>query len=197
MKIGLDIKLGIFVVLLFAVVIALCVSWKPLTFAWHTSRLHSKNTAAVVSSFNALIAREEAGKKAIIAELGCGMEEIDFIVMCREDPDGKIDYDEMLDCPLSIAAKNNYYHAARFLIGRGAKLNPGTENGVRPLHYATVMGNLEIVELFIENGADVNACADWHYTPIDCAKTNEVVSLLRAHGGRRVSELKKSGIAER
>jgi ankyrin repeat protein len=65
-----------------------------------------------------------------------------------------------------------------------------------PLHYASVMGHKEIVELLIDNGADVNLKCSTGDTPLDWAMNfnhTETADLLRKHGGKTGEELKAEG----
>ena len=62
-----------------------------------------------------------------------------------------------------------------------------------PLHYASVMGHEEIVELLIDNDADVNLKCSTGDTPLDWAMNFnhiETASILRKHGGKTGEELK-------
>jgi ankyrin repeat protein len=65
-----------------------------------------------------------------------------------------------------------------------------------PLHYASVMGHEEIVELLIDNDADVNLKCSTGDTPLDWAMNFnhiETASILRKHGGKTSEELKAEG----
>ena len=57
-------------------------------------------------------------------------------------------------------------------------------------------GRKEIADLFIANGADVNAKGADGRTPLDWAikyKRTEIAALLRKHGGKTGEELKAEG----
>jgi ankyrin repeat protein len=65
-----------------------------------------------------------------------------------------------------------------------------------PIHDAAKRGDLARVELFIANGADVNAKDGIGKTPLDRAIRNdetETADLLRKHGGKTSEELKAEG----
>jgi len=69
-----------------------------------------------------------------------------------------------------------------------------------PLFMAAAWGHKEVVELFIANGADVNATDDGGKTPLDEAThpdnpnaSAEIADLLRKHGGKTSEELKAEG----
>jgi cytohesin len=73
-------------------------------------------------------------------------------------------------------------------IAAGADVNANDDGGWAPLHYAALSGRKEIVELLIDEGADMNA-NEMHgnNTPLDLALSldwPEIVDLLRKHGGK-------------
>ncbi|MDB4805300.1 ankyrin repeat domain-containing protein [bacterium] len=65
-----------------------------------------------------------------------------------------------------------------------------------PLRLAAQYNQLEVVELLIAEGADVNAKDDFGRTPLDLAiqKSHpEIADLLRKHGVKTGEELKAEG----
>ncbi|WCR57690.1 MAG: Phosphocholine transferase AnkX [Wolbachia endosymbiont of Ctenocephalides felis wCfeJ] len=109
--------------------------------------------------------------------------------------------------PLHSAAVSNTGNIAKLLIDMGADINAKNDDNKTPfelackngktevasflatvqdnrhrtaLHYAAQEGNLKLVGLLIEKGADVNAKDNEGKTPLDLAKANhiEIVSLL-------------------
>jgi ankyrin repeat protein len=64
-------------------------------------------------------------------------------------------------------------------------VNYSYEGGFTPLMHAAHAGNLELVRLLLENGADPNAKNGEGKTPLMFARENgraEVAELLRKHG---------------
>jgi len=125
------------------------------------------------------------------------------------------------DTSLWEAAMFGEIEAAKKAIADGANVNAKKEDGQTPLHSAVVAaldsGDNKVIELLIENGADVNAkiVSGRHQgmTPLDITgslseaatltkrlrelqgKTDDipVADLLRKHGGKTGEELKAAG----
>jgi ankyrin repeat protein len=76
----------------------------------------------------------------------------------------------------------------KILISGGADVNvKDRRRGATPLHLVVFRGNKELVELLIQNGADVNAIGDQGETPLGLAKQlehSEIVELLQKHGAK-------------
>jgi ankyrin repeat protein len=75
-------------------------------------------------------------------------------------------------------------------------VNAKGEKGETPLHGAAFTGRMEVVELLIENGADVNAKDEDGGTPllyVTLSGHKETADLLRKHGGKTGEELKAEG----
>ena len=100
--------------------------------------------------------------------------------------------------PLYLAAQEAQKEIAVLLIANGADVNAKNKYGDTPLHCAATK---EIAELLIANGADVNAKEVDDLTPLDWAAhphnpnadAEEIVDLLRKHGGKTGEELKAEG----
>ena len=99
---------------------------------------------------------------------------------------------------LHIAAINGDYQVAKSSIDRGASVHERDYCGWQPLHEACNYGNLSIVELLLDRGADINDpggpdCGGM--TPLHDATQNghvEIVKLLIARGAS-VSQSNKDG----
>ena len=61
----------------------------------------------------------------------------------------------------------------------------GGEYGWTPLHYAAVRNSLEVAELLISSGAEVNVKTNGGETPLHKAVSQKMVELLQIHGGAR------------
>lgn len=91
---------------------------------------------------------------------------------------------------LDLAAWGRRGNMARFLVAKGIEVNSKNRN-ITPLHRAARNGSLEITELLISNGADVNAKGEDGKTPLfnavilrppyDSAQKS-ILNLLAEHG---------------
>ena len=99
---------------------------------------------------------------------------------------------------LHLAAINGDYQVAKSSIDKGASVHERDYCGWQPLHEACNHGNLSIVELLLDRGADINDSGGPHCratTPLHDATQNghvEVVKLLIARGAS-VSQSNKDG----
>ena len=94
------------------------------------------------------------------------------------------------DRALRKAANEGNIVAVKQHLAAGTNVNAKLQGGWTPLHLAVQEGHMEVVELLIANGADVNAVdvlLGW--TPLDYAE-GETAALLRKHGGKTGEELK-------
>ncbi|QEY25317.1 ankyrin repeat domain-containing protein [Neisseria zalophi] len=62
----------------------------------------------------------------------------------------------MDDTVLHIAARNNYLNDALIFLQNGALIDIKGDLGYTPLHYACMFGNIEMVRLLLDNGANKN-----------------------------------------
>lgn len=92
--------------------------------------------------------------------------------------------------PLSAAVEFGHDDIARFLLERGA--NPRWEERDAPrgtsVHSASRLGNLEMVKLLLEYGADPNEEIDSAASPVAFAATPEIRSLLESYGGEPIQD---------
>jgi len=83
------------------------------------------------------------------------------------------------------------------LLDAGVNVNARNESGLTPLHFATSVGNADIIKLLIEAGANVNARSEDGDTPLhDAARYGNadiVKALLEAGAG--VNERNEGGVA--
>ena len=95
------------------------------------------------------------------------------------------------DISIHDAVKKRNITAVKQHLADGVDVNAGNVFGTTPLHFAAWVGHKEIVELLIENGANLNAKIVsgpiQGSTPLDLAtlfNRSEIADLLRKHGGK-------------
>ena len=86
------------------------------------------------------------------------------------------------------AAQQGNIEAVKQHLAAGADVNmKGDQRRQTPLHDAAASGHMEVAELLITNGANLNAKSVIGETPLDAAvnfKQTEIANLLRKHGGK-------------
>ncbi len=114
----------------------------------------------------------------------------------KPDPDA-IARANSLRTPLNLAVENGHADVAALLVDAGADVNAGGE-WYSPLYSAILFGDKGLVELLLAHGASVNDAvriqdrsvfAGFRYArPVEVAqiiRRDDLVALLRAHGGRQ------------
>ena len=79
-----------------------------------------------------------------------------------------------------LAIENNDAKAVNILIKAGVNVNICTEDGLYPIHIASIHGFQSIIEALVEAGADVNQQTDdlfWN-TPLHLSSTLQVWNVL-------------------
>ena len=82
MKLSLPLKLGIGVVLLFAVVITACLLWTPVRIRYYISELNSSNIDKRIAAIDGLISIGDKGKEELITEFPDGREAALLLLTC-------------------------------------------------------------------------------------------------------------------
>ena len=95
------------------------------------------------------------------------------------------------DRALLEAARDGNIEAVRQHLAAGADVNVNDQRGYggsTPLHVAAQEGHNQVIELLIDNGANVNAKRSDGATPLDWAEDEpKIADLLREHGGKHGS----------
>ena len=68
------------------------------------------------------------------------------------------------------------------LIESGADVNLADNAGLTPLHYASVLQALPIIENLVDNGADVNAVTRFNVSPVLMCQNDDLVIYFLNHG---------------
>jgi ankyrin repeat protein len=108
--------------------------------------------------------------------------------------------------PLHKASSDGLTELAELLLAHKADVHARTDAGLTPLHQAAFSGHKELTELLLAHKADVNARSVVRWTPLGVAldrrqrfarsldpaereahlrRYDEVIAVLRRHGGRR------------
>ena len=99
-------------------------------------------------------------------------------------------WDMYISQGLSIGAvRTGQLDVAELLLAHKADVNAKADDGRTPLHLAVEAGHKNMVEWLLAHKADVNAKTDSGQTPFELAinawqKNQEIVELLRPHGGK-------------
>ena len=102
--------------------------------------------------------------------------------------------DKHYNTPLIICAIKGHYEVARYLVEQGAYIDHEGKDGQTALMHAAVNfdreSNLDVVELLVSNGADINLMDKYNRTALDYAGTQEIKDYLVSQGAMKGSELK-------
>lgn len=97
--------------------------------------------------------------------------------------------DVMENSPLFDAVSMNHYEVAEELINKHANINLySIKDEVAPIHLAVKNGNLQMVKLLVENGADITINSPKYGSPIELAKKNNernIINYLTSREKRR------------
>ncbi|MHC4662712.1 MAG: hypothetical protein ACYS8W_13610 [Planctomycetota bacterium] len=162
----LPLKLGIFVVLLFGIVIAACLLRTLLRVRYYCAMLESENPEKRVAGVDGLLGMGKKGVNALALELDGGSKAAELVETYWQTDNGALD---ALYHPLHAAARNTYVVAAQLLLDKGVGINSCTswetrDGGVWKKHYGP--------------------------TPLDVTEDKGMIAFLRSHGGKTSSELK-------
>lgn len=107
------------------------------------------------------------------------------------DPDSRMGAGD--NTPLMHVASEGDVEIMTILLQYGADSNSKNDHNERPLGFACAWNQLRAAELLLQHGAEVNALEENVCTTyLDWATTsqhNELIELLRSHGGLRYGEL--------
>jgi len=164
MKLSMPVKLGIAVVLLFAVVIAICLLWTPLKIRYYMRQVRSEKGERLKTAVSKLAALGNRGLQALSNEAVKGKEEIEFLL-------NHMDYihkpvPNTFRNALQLAAWDGYPYAARKLIDMGAEVDWRDSGGGTSLHIAAWCGNKNVAVVLIDRGANISATKENGWTPL-------------------------------
>jgi cytohesin len=126
------------------------------------------------------------------------MKAVELLLAGHADPNTHVDSHNHRDpapaTPLQYAAELGNRRVASILIAAGARINEKGPAGRTALHYAK--GQLDLIQLLIDKGADVNARDVDGVSPLDEAAWYgflDTVAILLAHGARLNESEPKTG----
>lgn len=95
--------------------------------------------------------------------------------------------------PLGLACFFGHQEAARYLLGMGADVHQRANNAqkVQPIHAASAGNHLEIVQMLLAHGADVNATQEGGFVPLHSSAQNgnlAMTKLLLQHGADKTAK---------
>jgi len=176
----LPIKLAIFVILLFALVITTCLLWTPLKIRYYANKLRSHNPKERVVAVDELLAMGNKGRDALVSGIEGGEDEAKFLAKYWEKPDTIVG--KLRLSPLHVASENGHGDAVSLLIAKGHDVN--NRRLVLELTNGSLMpGKGGYPSKMISQMKDI------YITPLDLAKSDKMKFLLRSHGAKKEQEL--------
>jgi len=82
------------------------------------------------------------------------------------------------------AAYKGMVEVVELLLDGGADINYFDGDRNTALNFAARGNQISIAKLLLQRGCDANLSTERNYTPIDWASTDEMIQLLRKHGGK-------------
>jgi hypothetical protein len=155
MKIGLKLKLGIGIVVVFGLLLLGHALWTPLKIKYYIGQLHSNDDKARISAIDAFVNMEKEGIAVLEKEFG-SWEEADFLVKHWRNVNELIrDRQKVPPLPrLTWECKKNKN-----------KYVDGIVNEYTPLHLAVEKNYIIAADLIIAKGADLNSNMAWYRIP--------------------------------
>ncbi|WAC04808.1 MAG: ankyrin repeat domain-containing protein [Methanoregula sp.] len=105
-------------------------------------------------------------------------------------------FGKSLEEKLYEAIESNHYSEVKSLVSQGADVNCVYKNEITPLHLASrIMGDMEIVKLLINNGANVNATTRNGYNSlmVACVRNDKELVELLLKNKSDVNQISKNG----
>jgi len=133
----------------------------------------------VVGNINGVVCFVIALVVAVISLIVCIYA---FVCWCEEEKEIKEEKQRNID--LLEAVKNGDVESAKMLIEKGGDIEYCDSEDQEPmLQIAVKKSDKEMVSLLLDNGADEN-CVCNGKIPLDYAKDEEIISILRSHGAK-------------
>ncbi|TET37758.1 MAG: ankyrin repeat domain-containing protein [Planctomycetota bacterium] len=167
MKLSLPIKLAIFVLVLFALVITTCLLWTPVKIRYYRSMLDSPNITNRVKAVGGLVHIGEKGRQTIIESFPDGEDAALLLIRFWDNCNG-IYSDNAWSVPIQhYAAYRGYQELFQILIARSADSGKSHVDVERtPLHYAAMSGKCGIIKILIDRGVSLEEKDHLGYTAL-------------------------------
>jgi cytohesin len=188
MRISLPLKLAVFVVALFALVIATCLLWTPVKIKWYTRQLASPDAGICAAAMEKLHILGKAGQKAVIDNIPLDCRDSELLLKIWGDVNREInDREALLELmELSGAARETEDTETEWIDLNG--------HNCTLLHLASAKGNLFLVKLLLVKGAKLDL-KSW-FSPVDKDGFHHPVHeaftplhLAALHGHKEIVEL--------
>lgn len=140
----------------------------------------------------------EFGKGSTLLHFASKHQQLEIIdLLCSKGSDVNAK-DELNRTPLFYAASGRgNIQTVQTLLNFGANVNSADTYGSTALHRVVCYPeNLSILELLIDSGATVNAIDSSGKTPLDYAKDESIIQILRKYGAKSGKEFSVAGIQE-
>ncbi|MHC4662359.1 MAG: ankyrin repeat domain-containing protein [Planctomycetota bacterium] len=176
MKLSLPLKLGIFVVVLFAAVIIACLLRTPVRIRYYSAKLKSDDPKEKLVGAEGLINIGEKGIDALAESLIGGDKAATLLMGNWDDVNKAVNGDIYKRTPLTRAIECRYEDVVLLLLAKGADVQKshcleninnvvglmrngcnGFYAGDTPLHVAVLNENIDIIRILISYGAKLHA----------------------------------------
>jgi len=128
----------------------------------------TKDFSVFLKSNGGLLGTVDERYHDTLLDMACDVGNLDLVKFCVETDPSCIDYTD----GLRLAIRSNEIEIVGYLLSKGFKLEG--ENGERAIHFACEYGDLAIVKLLVENGANLSLRDDRDFTsgltPLEVAK---------------------------
>jgi hypothetical protein len=197
----LYLKLGIFVLVLFALVITTCLLWTPVKVRYYVGKLRSDHPAERVKGFKGLFSMGEKGIDKLVKEFNGGLRELGSamrywkyrktLIPADSYVDDCVAQDISFQCQL---AYYGYIETLKLCFYDNVDINMPDHCGA-PIYSAARGGHINIVRFLIENGANVNAKSYDGKTPLHGAaeNMNKDIALLLLEKGADINAKERNG----
>jgi ankyrin repeat protein len=158
-KFGLELKLGLIIVIIFGLLLAVFAAWDPIKIKYYAWRLDSDSPAERAAAAGELLNYGEDGLRKIELAFDSKIE-AEFLKYAWQNPNAECDFKgcKILDKRKNphVAVLKGYCRALEILLAKGADKEIPDVFGQTPLFYAANCGSYAGAEILVRAGADLN-----------------------------------------